>query len=132
MIPYDDNKKLDTTIGKAPAPRITKATPKLDPELNPNTYGPANGFLNSVCINKPEIDNPIPTKIAIMAFGSLKLMIMYSQVSLLALDPNKLLMTSLNGIATCPKLMFITNVNTNVNDSIEKRIVFRLLVFKLF
>jgi hypothetical protein len=29
-------------------PRSTKATPKLEPELSPNTYGPANGFRNKV------------------------------------------------------------------------------------
>jgi len=78
------------------------------------------------------MDNPIPTKMAVIAFGSLKLVMMYSQVSLLAGEPNKLLTTSLNGIATCPRLRFNSNANTNVNDNIEKRIVFRLFVFNLF
>lgn len=47
------------------------ATPKLDPELNPKTSGPANGFRNKVCISKPLIDNPIPTTIAVIALGNL-------------------------------------------------------------
>ena len=56
---------------KTPDPKITKATPKLAPELMPKTKGPANGFLKRVCINSPEIPNPEPTKIAVKAFGSL-------------------------------------------------------------
>jgi len=55
--------------GKKPAPIIKNATPKLEPELNPKTKGPANGFLNSVCINNPETDKPIPTKMEVIAFG---------------------------------------------------------------
>lgn len=48
-----------------------KATPKLAPELIPNTNGPANGFLKRVCINKPHIDKPDPTSIAVIALGNL-------------------------------------------------------------
>lgn len=59
------------TPPKKPEPKITKATPKLAPELIPRTKGPANGFLNKVCISNPEIPNPEPTKIAVNAFGSL-------------------------------------------------------------
>ena len=54
---------------KIPAPSITTATPKLAPELIPNTNGPAKGFLNNVCINNPDIPKPEPTNIAVMAFG---------------------------------------------------------------
>ena len=54
-----------------PEPKMTIATPKLAPELIPKTKGPANGFLNSVCINKPDIPKPEPTKTAVNAFGSL-------------------------------------------------------------
>lgn len=57
------------------APKIKKATPKLAPEEIPKTNGPANGFLNKVCINKPLIDKPDPTKTAVIAFGILKLRI---------------------------------------------------------
>ena len=52
-------------------PKIKKATPKLAPEEIPKTNGPANGFLNNVCISKPLIDKPEPTKIAVIAFGIL-------------------------------------------------------------
>ena len=63
--------KIDVkTPPKKPEPKITKATPKLAPELIPKTKGPANGFLNSVCINKPEMPKPEPTKIAVKAFGN--------------------------------------------------------------
>ena len=53
---------------------------------------------------------------AVIALGNLKLIIMYSQVSLLAVEPNKLLITSLNGIATCPKEIFN---NKAINNSID-------------
>lgn len=52
-------------------PRITKATPKLAPEVIPSTNGPAKGFLNKVCMSNPEMPNPEPTKMAVKAFGSL-------------------------------------------------------------
>lgn len=68
-IPYEERKNWLKKVGTKPAPKITNATPKLAPELKPNTSGPANGFLNKVCINKPLTDNPIPTKIATKAFG---------------------------------------------------------------
>ena len=60
------------------------ATPKLAPEEIPNTKGPAKGFLNKVCINKPQIDKPEPTKTAVIAFGILKLIIIVSQLLLVA------------------------------------------------
>lgn len=56
---------------KKPEPNITKATPKLAPELIPKTNGPASGFLNKVCINSPEIPKPEPTKMAVKALGNL-------------------------------------------------------------
>ena len=111
------------------APKITKATPKLDPELKPKTYGPANGFLNKVCINNPDIESPIPTKIAVIAFGNLKLIMMYCQVSLLAFPPNKLLKTSFIGIEIEPKLIFKINVNININDNIKINFMFREFLF---
>lgn len=48
---------------------MSNATPRLAPEDIPNTKGPASGFLNNVCINKPLIANPDPTSIAVIAFG---------------------------------------------------------------
>ena len=51
--------------------KTKKATPKLAPELIPNTKGPANGFLKRVCINRPHIDKPDPTSIAVIALGNL-------------------------------------------------------------
>ena len=63
--------KSDTkTPPKTDDPKITRATPKLAPELIPNTNGPAKGFLNKVCINSPDIPNPEPTNIAVIAFGN--------------------------------------------------------------
>ncbi len=54
-----------------PVPRRKTATPKLAPEEIPKTKGPARGFLNSVCINKPLTESPDPTKIAVIVLGNL-------------------------------------------------------------
>ncbi len=99
------NKKLP----KTDEPKIKIATPKLAPDEIPNTKGPAKGFLNRVCINKPQIDKPEPTKIAVIAFGSLKFKIIVSQLSLVEMFPVVILKISCKGIDTEPKLTFIKN-----------------------
>ena len=57
--------------GNSDAPIIKSAAPKLAPELIPSTKGPARGFRNKVCIKSPLSESPPPTKMAVMAFGSL-------------------------------------------------------------
>ena len=59
--------------GKIEPAKIYMATPKLAPELTPNTYGPAKGFWKRVCIINPAIDIADPVNIAVMALGNLKL-----------------------------------------------------------
>ena len=71
IVPNEERKNSDSEMGNNEAPKMTIATPKLAPELNPKTHGPASGFLNSVCINKPLTDNPIPINIATIALGNL-------------------------------------------------------------
>ena len=101
---------------KSDEPKINNATPKLAPEEIPKTKGPANGFLNKVCINKPATDKPEPTKIAVIAFGNLKFKIIVCQLSLAAEFPAKVFKMSLNGIETEPKLMFSTNKTISKTD----------------
>ena len=69
-IPKVDKRVVDKSIGSNCKPITTKATPKLAPELSPNTSGPAKGFLNKVCISKPLIDKPMPTAIAVIDLGN--------------------------------------------------------------
>lgn len=65
------NPKLtNMLILKKEVPIISNATPKLAPELIPKTKGPAKGLRKRVCISKPLTDNPAPTKMAVMAFGT--------------------------------------------------------------
>lgn len=66
-----DTKDAANTPPSKPDPKIIIATPKLAPEVMPSTNGPANGFLNKVCISKPEMPKPDPTNTAEIAFGSL-------------------------------------------------------------
>lgn len=69
-IPTLENANPAKLPPKMESPKIKIATPKLAPELIPNTKGPANGFLKSVCINKPLMESPEPAKIAVNDFGS--------------------------------------------------------------
>lgn len=101
-----------------PEPKINKATPKLAPEEIPNTKGPAKGFLNKVCINKPHIDKPEPTIIAVIALGKRKFKIIVCQLSLVAIPPVSECKISLKGIDTEPKLMF---KNKKINNNIDKK-----------
>ena len=99
----------DNTLGNNSPARITKATPRLAPELNPKTSGPAKGFRNNVCINNPATDKPTPTKMAVIAFGIRNCKIMYSHVSFEGCKPKMLFKTSLIGIKTCPNEIFNSN-----------------------
>jgi hypothetical protein len=101
---------------KIDEPKINKATPKLAPEEIPKTKGPAKGFLKSVCINNPQIDNPEPTNMAVIAFGNLKFSIIVSQLSFAGIPPVNVVKISLNGIETEPKLMFIKNKTISEAD----------------
>ena len=64
----------------AEKPKMTKATPRLAPELIPSTYGPAIGFLKTVCICNPLNDSATPTVRAVIAFGNLNFIIMVSRL----------------------------------------------------
>lgn len=101
-------------------PKIKIATPKLAPEEMPKTKGPAKGFLNRVCINKPQTDKPEPTKIAVIALGTLKLIMIVSQLSLLISPPKRILKMSLKGIGTDPKRMFIKKKTISITDRSKK------------
>ena len=111
-------------VSKAPPkiedPKIKIATPKLAPEEIPKTKGPAKGFLNKVCINKPQTDKPDPTKIAVIALGTLKLIMIVFQLSLPMSPPKRILKMSLNGIETDPKRMFRKNKTMSITDKSKK------------
>ena len=70
-------------------PKINSATPKLAPEEIPSTKGPANGFLKSVCMSSPQIERPEPTKIAVIALGTLKSKTIVCQLSFILVSPIK-------------------------------------------
>lgn len=99
-----------------PEPKISKATPKLDPEEIPSTKGPAKGFRNNVCISSPQIDKPEPTIIAVIAFGKRKFIIIVSQLALEAIPPVNEFKISLKGIVTEPKLILRNKKTTNNID----------------
>ena len=90
---------------------MSNATPRLAPEDIPNTTGPASRFLNNVCINKPLIDNPEPTKIAVAAFGRRKFKTINSQLFLELPFPKMISKISEKGMETEPKLI-LKNINT--------------------
>ena len=53
------------------ASMVTQATARLAPELMPRTYGPANGFLKTICIMAPDTERAAPVKMAASALGNL-------------------------------------------------------------
>jgi len=99
-----------------PEPKMTKATPRLAPELIPNTKGPAKGFLNKVCINKPEIPKPEPTKIAVIALGNLNSVIITCQV-VFSIVPKRLPKMLFKGIFTEPRLILIIRHSNKTSRS---------------
>ena len=82
-------------VGNIAPANMNIATPRLAPELTPNTYGPANGLRNSVCIINPATDIAAPVMSAVNALGKRKLYIMLLYTSLS-------LNNSLRGIFTLP------------------------------
>lgn len=95
-------------------PKINRATPKLAPDEIPRTKGPAKGFLNKVCMSRPLIDKPEPTKIAVKALGRRKLKIIKSQLDLELFPPKRISKISEIGIETEPKLILTSNrISTN-------------------
>lgn len=89
------------------------ATPKLAPELIPNTKGPAIGFLNRVCINKPEIASPAPAMSAVIVRGSLNFQTILLHDSCTSGKPNKALTISEGGMVTDPMAMSRTKKKAN-------------------
>ena len=62
--------KVNTPAVIVPAPAsMTKATPKLAPELIPSMEGSAKGLLNVVCNISPDAASAIPQRRAVMACG---------------------------------------------------------------
>lgn len=105
ILQLDNKKSVKIKLNKD-VPKIKTATPKLAPELIPNTKGPAKGFRNKVCINKPLIPNPDPTIIAVNDFGKRYSITIYSQEFVEVELENKMLAISFGGIETEPKEMF--------------------------
>tara|TARA_B100000768_G_scaffold170519_1_gene176992 strand:+ start:1036 stop:1521 length:486 start_codon:yes stop_codon:yes gene_type:complete len=109
-------------------PNIKIATPRLAPDETPNTKGPASGFLNNVCINKPQTDKPEPTKRAVIALGNLKSKIIVCQLSFEIDLPVKIFIMSSKGIETDPKLIFKKKKTINKTDNNIKLFLIEMLV----
>jgi hypothetical protein len=105
------------------APRINIATPKLAPELIPNIYGPASGFLNSVCICKPLTDSAAPHNSATTALISLIFITIFAVVSGQS-PPTNAAHICVNGIDVAPtdKSMIdsaISNIANDMNNIVD-------------
>ena len=61
-------KKFESRFNEPPA-KILMDTIKEAPELIPNTYGPAKGFLKIICKISPAAERVLPAKIAVNVFG---------------------------------------------------------------
>jgi len=69
---------------------VAIATNKLAPLLTPNTYGPAKGFRNKLCINKPHKAKAEPDNKQVMTFGKRIVYKIVSNNSLPLSNENKL------------------------------------------
>lgn len=122
--PYEDTIKT----GKKLLPITSIATPKLAPDVIPNTCGPASGFLNNVCINIPATDKPAPTKTAVIALGKRKFHKIISHDFLISL-PVKVPIMASNGIETEPTDKFKRKQKIKAIPRQRNNILKRLLVF---
>ena len=88
-------KKFENKCNELPA-NMLMATINDAPELMPNTYGPANGFLKIICKIKPAAESVHPAIIAVIVLGKricqkIKLFDERSDIFILSLPPkNKL------------------------------------------
>ena len=69
---WRDNPAEATIVGVAPIISRHTATPRLAPELMPNTEGSASGLLNNVCNKRPETDNAAPVSSAVSVIFNLE------------------------------------------------------------
>ena len=106
-----------------PDNKTTKATPKLAPELIPNTEGPANGLRNTVCICKPLTANPAPATMAVNACGTRDFQMIFCQMTDSPSSiPQRIFQMERKGISTEPKNRFSRNSTPmdNANNSMYK------------
>ena len=108
---------LNATPPIAPDSNTTQATPRLAPELIPNTDGPASGFRKTVCICKPLTDSPAPATNAVNACGTRDFQMMFCQIMDSSVFPHKMFQTERKGIWTEPNSRF-SKKNRNMDASI--------------
>ena len=89
-----------------PPANITKATPKLAPELMPNIEGPANGLLNAVCSINPDTAKAAPLNIAVMVCGKRVSHTINCQPAFSCSFPIRMSQTSAKGMLTVPTAKF--------------------------
>ena len=96
----------------------TNATIRLAPELSPSTSGPAKGFLKSVCISKPAIDNAAPANTQVTALGTLSCQIILAIVSDPSLNEKMVATTFASGIDTLPIEILVRKRRTKATPMI--------------
>ena len=96
-----DKVKTPAVIVPAPA-SMTKATPKLAPELIPSMEGSAKGLLNVVCNISPDAASAIPQRRAVMACGRRDSQTMKLQLAFSTSLPVRICHTASAGMFTEP------------------------------
>ncbi len=89
-----------------PERRMINATPRLAPELIPNSDGPAKGLRNTVCICSPLMDSPAPATKAVMVCGKRDFQMIFCQISVSSPSPHKIFQTEENGMEIVPSTKF--------------------------
>ena len=91
-------KRLNATPPIAPDSNTTQATPRLAPELMPNTEGPASGLRNTVCICRPLTDSPAPATNAVNAWGTRDFQMIFCQITDSSVFPHNIFHTERRGM----------------------------------
>ena len=101
--------KVNTPAVIVPAPAsMTKATPKLAPELMPSMEGSAKGLLNVVCNISPDAASAIPQRRAVMACGRRDSQTMKLQLAFSTSLPVRICHTASAGMFTEPnRILFL-------------------------
>src|SRR5690606_32579339 len=115
-----DNRIKAHAPPKKDAPMMINATPRLAPLLNPRTYGPAKGFLKSVCISSPLTARPDPVRIAVKTLGSLYSRTMYVQFSLETFPLKREANTSSKGMYTEHEYKFKNDVTITTRKRMKR------------
>ena len=105
-------KELRATPPKLPDSRTIRATPRLAPELIPNTDGPARGLRKTVCISNPLTESPAPAMAAVRDWGMRDFVTILNQIGSDISPSRQIFIIDFRGMETEPRARLSRNSST--------------------